>query len=214
MVLVSYGKTGFYTVLEAYGEGVVTAGDMEFVADGLKRNDDDISFVLCDGITGVDDGVLVCVKSLREIVISDSVTHITVSEKLGKSFKKNKTVVRGSYDGYAMQFAKEQGLTFLHRDILIGEYEGAHESCTITLIFDNKGKPYIRENYFSTGSNAGNYGGGDIFHELQGDFYMNLTANDVADVCSAELYETVAGSETLKSFMAVAKEKGFVKCKF
>ena len=120
-------------LLEVRGAGVLGIEDIPKIREyGEEWTKQFTSLSIASGITGIEKGFL-------------------------DSFK-NVSLIRGEYNTFAEEFAKANGLRFLHCDILVAEDndEARHEKDEITLRFHPDARPDILHDIYGTGSSAGN----------------------------------------------------------
>ena len=166
-----------------------------------------LSFYIYDGVTGMGCGCLDYFHSLKELRIADSVTDIAVSQELEAILKKNRTVIRGSFDSYAERFSVKYSLPFLHDDIEIGRSRNEYESYIITLRFHADGRPYIYQNCITGGISPGCSGGAEKDIPLPMNFYRKMTAEDIADLCTGNCYSAICSCGKLKKFLKKASRR-------
>ncbi len=197
-------------LLEVEGEGALCKEDAEAWPTS-DRNWQSEYNVLCvkEGITGLCEGYLESFPKIGCLILSRTVGFIDTSPELDKRLCKNKVLIRGEYDTYAEEFAREKGLKFLHCDIHLADddIEIAHEHDIITLRFHEKGAPDIHYNCFTPGSSAGSYGGGEYCRELPKDFYVGCSIEQFADNFPERLREQLLGNEMLRRFLTAANKR-------
>ena len=209
-----------------YGVHVYGASENPVTVEAVERWGDDSDMTnpyggyleFGDKIQYVEAGVLDCFPTLRMVGIGKDVKNIAVTDKTLKLFKENGVIVSGFFGGYAEEFARQYGLSFLHNDFRIGgggDYTSPAGSDVITLILHKIGNPYIMQSNFCQGSSAGNSGGGDIEVTLRRDFWRNMTQKDIADLCWGNCRDAIMKNQDLASFLKGAKKNGgyFVKFK-
>ena len=206
---------------EAFGEGIINEENFEGCLDRFYEEyrqqfsgePRDVSFNIRDtfliglgyGYTGIDTAYLERMEKLKELILPNSITEIEMSEKLGRILSENNTLIRGSFDSFAERFASENGLNFRPSDLVFAsrEFAPAHETTTYTLIFRRDGSVSIEQNVSSPGSSAGNCFGGTFYKDLPYDFWMTMTAEDVASVCGGEC---VIKAGRMAAFIEKAKQ--------
>ena len=207
-MLVSSTCYGFYKGYSAYGEGEVCIKDREYYKKEEFENKD-ISFILNSGVTGVEDGFFDIFAGLKEIIIPDTVTHIGVTDVTLGILRKNKALIRGTFDSYAEEFARKYGFEFLHSDIeiaCVGDYF-EYGADIITMCFSINGEPYIHQDSRCQGSSAGSTGGGEVSLSIPKDFYLTHNEKDIADMCWGSCYDKILNSTKLKVFLEKARSR-------
>lgn len=170
----------------------------------------------CDyGFTSIDTAFLEKLTTLKELILPDSITVITMTPKLEKILKQNNTLIRGTFDSFAEKFAAENGLNFRHSDMFLAsyEFEPIHEITSLTLQFDRDGSARIEESVSSPGSSAGNTFGGTFYHELDRDFFLHKSAEDIADMFGKSLHKELLENGRLADFLEKAKTHKLYKGK-
>ena len=210
-MLVSGDYCRFYRGISAYGEGRLRISDNVYYTEkDFQQNREPVSFILMDGVTEVEAGFFTMFPTLAQLVVADTVTKIGVTESDLALFRKNRVVIRGSFDGYGDRFARKYGLPFLHGDLELaraGDYF-EHGVDIITLCFAPDGRPFLNQDCRCQGSSAGNTGGGEVNVDLRRDFYKRQTADDLADLCWGSCRGKVRESKALKTFLEKAKARG------
>ena len=170
---------------------------------------DSSAFGYC--IHAIDTAFLEKLKTLKELILPDAVTHIDMTPELERILKENDTLIRGRFDSYAERFATENGLHFRPADYLFASYmyEPVQESTDLTLVFMRNGNVKIVERVSSPGSSAGNTFGGCFEHPLKKDLYLTQTAEDIAQGFRGAIYDEVINDGRLAAFLEKAKEHGY-----
>ena len=195
--------------LELYGEGVVREGEFTYTLDrvleefGREVNSGgprDISLKIVNEVqeqfTAIDTAYLERLETLSELILPDSITAIDLTPKLSEIFKKNNTLIRGSFDSFAEQFAAENGLRFRPADLWLGSFTDSHfETDSQTLVIARDGSVRIKIEVSSPGSSGGNTFGGTFFRDLDRFFFRTMTAEDVIK----DYKDTDIGREILKN---------------
>ena len=212
-ILVSNTYCRFYRGIDAYGEGPLYVKDIEYHREEDFRKDrEPVSFILSPGVTTVEAGFFDIFLTIAQLVVSDTVKRIDMSERSVKLFRDNHVTVRAAFDSYGEAFARKYGLHFLHEDIELtrhGDYF-EHGIDIITLCFRPDGSPFIHQDCRCQGSSAGSTGGGEVSLDLKQDFYKTLSQKDIADMVWGSCYSGVLGSEALRVFLEKArKRKGY-----
>ncbi len=158
-----------------------------------------------DGITEVKKGFLESFVMLRELVIDSTVKNIEMTEELRKLLKKNCVIIRGCYGTYAEEFAQENGLTFIHKDIYLGirRNEEHSESRTITLHFDESGQMSLLYEDFCQGISAGNTMGGEFTRDLPEQFHKDCSLEEFADMMPGAYFEQIMKNKELEAFLDI-----------
>ena len=212
-ILVTNTYSRFYWGIDAFGEGPLHVKDIEYHTEAdFRKNREPVSFILSPGVTTVEAGFFDIFITLAELVVSDTVTRIDMSEKSVKLFRKNRVTVRAAFDSYGEAFAKKYGLAFLHEDIELTRHGDYFERGIdiITLCFAPDGSPFLHQDCRCQGSSAGSTGGGEVDLDLKGDFYQKLSQEDIAGMCWGSCYEGILKSEKLRVFLEKAKaRKGY-----
>ena len=146
-----FHKDDYDIVIEAWGDGTLPQKNVnrlieirkEYVAE-CRANPVSISLQLnnCNaGFTDIAPKFLEQIDELRELILPDTVTKLHMTPKLERIFQRNKTLIRGSFDSFAEQFAHEHGLRFRPADFEFYEdyCELGHETTTRKLKFRRDG---------------------------------------------------------------------------
>jgi hypothetical protein len=207
---VKYDHHGFYECMAVSEEGF--CGEMMLSQNEKEKlgaeDAEPFSFYIYDGVTGMGYGCLDYFHGLKELCIADSVIEIGVSPELEAIMKKNRTLIRGSFDSYAEKFAKQYGLPFLHSDFEIGSVKTDYEANIISLRFHSDGRPYIYQNCITGGISPGCNGGCEKRIDLPMKFYREMSAENIADQCWAGCYSSVKSSKKLAAFLRKAAQRG------
>ena len=198
-------------LLEVEGEGVLCLEDTK--VSPVPGDDDWASeyntLSITEGIRGIEEGYLDFFSNIDCLIFSRSVSSVAVTEELKKKYRKNKVLIRGEYDTYAEDLAKELGLKFLHCDIHIADddIEKYHEHDIITLRFHPEGLPDIHYNCFTPGSSAGSYGGGEVVNELAEGFYVGYTIEKFAANFPERLQKQILSNDMLRRFLKISNDR-------
>ena len=167
------------------------------------------------GFTSIDPAFLEKLDTLKELILPDSITEIKMTPKLEKLLKGNSVLIRGSFDSFSEKFAADNGLNFRHRDMFLASYEfaPAHETTSLTLQFDRDGSARIEESVSSPGSSASHCFGGTFYHELDRDFFLHKSAEDIADMFGKSLHKELIENGRLADFLEKAKTHKLFKGK-
>ena len=182
-----FHKDDYDIVIEAWGDGTLPQKKVnrlieirkEYVAE-CRANPVSISLQLnnCNaGFTDIAPKFLEQIDELRELILPDTVTKLNMTPKLEHILKRNKTLIRGSFDSFAEQFAHEHGLRFRPADFDFYEdyCKLGHETTTRKMKFRRDGSIYFRTESWSPGSSAGNTFGGYHDTELPHHFFQTMT---------------------------------------
>lgn len=171
-------------LLEVTGTGVLHKDDIDKLCEYGERWAEQFNALsISAGITGIENGFL---DDFRNVAL-----------------------IRGEYDTFAEELAKETGLPFLHCDIPLAEDcdEVHHERDEITLRFHADGKPDILHDVYSAGSSSGSYGGGHVVNELPEDFYVGCTVQRFAENFPERLRDRITSNEMLRRFLEAANSR-------
>lgn len=217
--------------LEAWGRGEISEKALgisldEIFAEYAKEKGGcpaDISLFIQDtlaygydyGFTSIDTAFLEKLDTLKELILPDSITEIKMTPKLEKLLKGNDVLIRGAFDSFAEKFAADNDLHFRHCDFFFAGYtfEPASETTSLTLQFLRDGSAQIEENVSSPGSSAGNCFGGKFYHELDREFFLHKSAEDIADLFGKGLHDAMLENGRLAAFLEKAKTHKLYKGK-
>ncbi|MBR1808607.1 MAG: hypothetical protein IJ776_04400 [Paludibacteraceae bacterium] len=122
---------------------------------------------------------------LKCIGLPPGLTDIGLTSGLLAFLQTNRPCVKGWRGTFSERFARNFSLPFRHADIEIGwrRVEEPYPSNTcLTLRFDDSDdRPYLEFNEFSSGSSAGNNGGGVYCKDLPADFLKTETLLSFAE---------------------------------
>ncbi len=197
-------------LLEVKGTGPLCLEDAQvFPDEGEDWAGEYDTLSVTEGITELGEGYLEAFPGIQSLILSRTVRSVATTSALDKRLLKNKVLVRGEYDTYAEDFAREKGLRFLHCDIPLGEDvdEKHHERDVITLRFHPKDAPDIHHNIFSPGSSAGSFGGGEVASALPRDFCVGCTPEQFADCFPEDLREQLLANDMLRRFLEAANRR-------
>lgn len=209
--------------LEAFGGGTVceeTLGSPDKKYEAYREQfacePEDVSLKITDThatgldywFTGIDTAYLERIDKLKELILPDTITVIEMTDKLSGILKDNNTLIRGSLDSFAERFAEENGLNFRPSDFVIGrnEFEPAHEITVVSILFRRDGSVVAESDVSSTGSSAGNSFGGTFTKEIPGDFWINMTAEELVEKYSISCRRAILESGRLAAFIDKAKD--------
>lgn len=195
----------------AEGEGLLCISDMDDNKDSHRLTDPrGITFEIEEGVTEVEEGFFDMFPYLTRIILPNSMKRVNVSEKTREIFHRCGVLICGNFDSYAETFAKEQGLTFMHKDIELaraGDYSD-HGVDVVTLRFLVSGAVILKQESFCPGISAGNNGGGETSDQLKANFYKTMSRGDIADMCWGTVSGKVRKSAELEKFLKKAIAKG------
>ena len=199
-----YRKYGF----DAYGDKILKKEHMSYWMNDEQRVDPrGIALGLDKEIEEVEPDFFDLLPTINSIWIYNPECKIHMTEKTVKLFQKNAVILRGVYDSMSEKLAREYNLRFLHLDVelcSIGDYF-EHGVDIITLRFRPDGSPFIHQDCRCQGISAGNTGGGEVSFDLPKDFYLSMTAEEIADKCWHT--KLINEKDVLANFMEKAKEK-------
>jgi len=158
---------------------------------------------LKDGITEVKKGFFESFSNLKMIILDKSIGNIEMTDELRKMLKDNSVIIRGNYDTYAEEFAAENGLLFIHKDIYLGirHNEEYCESRTITLHFDESNQMSLLYEDFCQGISAGNTMGGEFTRDMPEEFRRGCTINEFADMMPEAYFDQIMKNKELEEFL-------------
>ena len=194
--------------LEVCGQGKVCQEDLLVrPAPGKKWMEEFTTIHLKKGITDVGAGFLEAFTAMHTLIIHYTVKSIALTPALQALFKRNRVVVRGWYDSYGERFARENGLKFIHADILVGwAHDEEHYTNTrLEIRFDDAGKPYRFYDDICPGISAGNNGGGTYTRELDEDFYVGETLESFAEWLKCFSHD-ILKNEDLRYYLETANK--------
>ncbi len=142
-----------------------------------------------------------------ELILPDSITGIDVTPGLERILKDNNTLIRGTFDSFAERFAEENGLRFRHSDFTFVEYffEPAQESTSLIMRFLRDGNVRVEEKISSPGASSSHTFGGSFYHDLSRDFFMDKTAEQVAEMFGSRLQVAILENGKLADFIGKAR---------
>lgn len=168
--------------MEIEGTGVIGKADMMRYKE-LHRDLTLSRICFCNGITEIQAGYIEEFKNLKTLCIGYTVKDIEITDELLGLLVGNGVNIKGWYDSFGERFAKRYSLKFSHADIYIGWYcnDDYDMRSKLTIRFDDNGKPYREYDEYTSGISAGSNGGGVYTRELDEDFYVGMTLNDMAE---------------------------------
>ncbi|MBP5312526.1 MAG: hypothetical protein J6112_06825 [Clostridia bacterium] len=191
-------------LLEVEGEGILTKEDTEvWPSSGKNWGGKYNELCIKEGITGLGEGYLEYFRKINCLILSRTVEAVATDAELDKRLQKNKVLIRGEYDTFAEEFAREKKLNFLHCDIHLAddEFKERYEHDIITLRFHLKGDADIHYNCFTPGSSAGSYGGGEYAKKLPKDFYVGCTLEQFAGNFPERIRDQLLANDMLRRFL-------------
>ena len=191
---------------KAYGGKILHADEKDYKL--LTRRN--VWFQLDDDIKRVEKGFLECIPHLEELAIGLSVEEIGVSPEADKLMHHNHVIIRGDFDTYAEEFAKQHHLGFVPMDFEItrnGDVDTKYGLDILTIEFYTK-EVNLRMDNFCPGSSAGNYGGGTIDKKIPVNFYKDPDAiTKIAELSWRSFSDGIRNSDRLKNFVEKARKK-------
>ena len=212
-VIVSSGycKIGF----DAYGGKFMEKADMaHWVGSPDMEDPRGVCFQLDEEIEEVEPGFFEMLPTICELRIYNPKCRLYPTDAELELFRRNDVVIRGAFGGAAEKLARKYGLRFLHREMVLGRsgnYFSDQGIDIITLRFYDNGDAYINQDCRCQGSSAGSIGGGEIDFDLPKDWYLNMSAEDVAGECWGTCYEAILKNGVLAGLIKKARaKKGFL----
>ncbi len=197
-------------LLEVEGEGDLCREDTDVfpATDGDWAKEYDVLDVK-EGFTALREGFLDAFPDISCLILARTVESVATTPEIDKRLRKNKVLIRGEYDTFAEEFAREKGLKFLHCDIHLADDndETHHEFDIITLRFHPNGSADIHYNCFTPGSSAGSYGGGEVANKLPRNFYSGCDLEAFADHFPERLREQLLSNGMLGRFLEAANRR-------
>lgn len=205
-----YRKYGF----DAYGGKHLQKSDMDYWMNNPQRTDPGgICFELGEEVEDVEADFFELLPTLNELWILNPKCHIYMTDATVALFKKNNVLIRGKFGSSAEELARAYKLRFLHVDMELARAGDYYERGMdiITLCFYNDGSAYIHQDCKCQGISAGNTGGGEVRFNLPKDFYLDMSAEDIAGMCWGRCYKPILAKGVLSSLIKKAKsKKGFM----
>ena len=203
-----YRKYGF----DVSGGAELKKEHMSFWMNLPERTDPrGVCLELAEEVQEVEQGFFELLPTISELRILGKECRIWMDDATEELFHKNDVLIRGEFGSCAEKFAKEQGLRFLHLDTLLarsGDYF-EYGVMTIELCFYSDGSCCIHQDEKCQGSSAGSSGGGEMDVSLPKDFYLTMSAKEVAEMCWCT--NKIISNGILAGLMAKAKaKKGFL----
>lgn len=203
--------------LNAYGDPVLTKKDFAYWADRPELTDPaGVVLGLDEEVEIVEEDVFDLLPTLSSLWIENPRCRLPMTEKIVQLFQKNNVLLRGTYDSAAEKLARKYHLRFLPLDVklaAVGDYFERGRD-VITLCFRMDGSVYIHEDCMTQGISAGSMGGGETSFDLPKDFYLKMTAEEIADQCWGRCYSAILENGTLASFIKKAQKKNGILLDF
>lgn len=206
-----YRKNGF----DAYGGTYLQKSDMAHWMHSPARTDPGgVCLELGEEVEDVEPGFFALLPTIDELWILHPACRVTLTAADAALFRRNNVLVRGAFHTAAERFAQTYRLRFLHIDTVLaraGDYFEYGVNIA-TLRFYDDGSAYMHQDCRCQGSSAGSTGGGEISFDLPKDFYVSMSAEDVADICWGCFYGPMLQKGVLADLMNKAKAKnGFLQ---
>lgn len=205
IISLGYRKNGF----DAYGGTILRKEDMTYWTNREERTDPEgVALGLDEKIREVEEGFFELLPTISEIWIQGSKCNLHLEDKTVKLFQDNNVILRGRYNTDAEKLARQYNLRFLHLDVELGRWgdyfdRGADQ---ITLRFRSSGTAYIHQDSMCQGSAPGWTGGGEVSFDLPNDFYLKMSAEEIAEKCWHS--NGILENGILASFLDKAIKKG------
>lgn len=201
MILASIQENGFC----AYGDHILKKEHLIRRMDAPElTNLRNITFIMNPEIQEVEDGFFTLLPKIKKLVIKNPECKIRLDSETISLFRKNDVLICGVFDGIAEKIAREQGLKFLHTEILLsacGELDSPHGCETKALCFRDNGEAYIRIT-----ENSRSFGG-ELQHDLPTDFYWH-DIDYFAQEWGGRFADDIKQNEELMVLLRRAKNKG------
>jgi hypothetical protein len=164
-------------------------------------------------IREVESGFFQLLPTISEIWIENPNCQIAMDEPTERLLRNNNVLFRGTYGSAAEKLARKYQLRFLHLDLNLAKTGNYFESGSyrLTLRLRPDGSACIHEDCQSQGISASSMGGGESSFDLPRDFYLTMSAQQIAERCWGIFYDRMLENGILASFMEKAgKKKGFL----
>lgn len=204
IVSAGFRKRGF----DAYGGKVLKASDFSYWSEERLADPAGVALGIDEEIEVVELGVFDILPTLYQLWIKNPKCKIYMSEDNIAMFQRNNVMIRGKYGTGAENFARQYRLQFLPLDVELacsGDYYDRGVDI-VTLRFYDDGSAYIHQDCRCQGISAGSVGGGEVSFDLPNDFYLTMTADELADKCW--LSGLIKKNGVLASAMKKAKANG------
>ena len=187
----------------------VCAGDLD-TSPGTMNPGSYKTLVIEDSVCEVEKGFIESFPKLRDLIVEGDIQPIPLTPELEGLLKRNKVIVRGSFNSAAEKLAVRLGLPFFHKNLFVAKYyeERRYETTTLMLCFQVGEAPFIWEDVVCPGISAGNNGGGTLRHDLPADFYKGGSIEDFAGHFGPVYTEGILRNEALAAFLKEADRRG------
>ena len=220
--------------LFAFGEGILCEKDLQdyhkpdTIFDEYRQENDcfpkEISLLFRDtlargmeyGFTGVDPAFLVKLKTLKELILPDSIEQIDMTPELHRLLRANDTLIRGTFGSYAEIFANSYGVHFRPMDLVFAEHNLGRnadgEGTKLTLMFKRDGSVLIKEEIYSSVPSRGSVLNASNEYPLNKDFYESQTLEQITEpFAGREIHNEIISNGKLSDFISKAKEHKYYK---
>ena len=182
----------------------------DITSSGLKP-EEYYTLVITGDISEVKPGFIESFPNLQDLIVEADLKKIECTPELEALLKKNKVVLRGSFNSPAEKLANKFGLRFIHKNIFLAVYinKEYHESSELSLCFQEGEPPFFWRDDKTQGISAGNTGGGTVRTDLDEDFYVGCeTAEAFADkIVGRAFEEDTRNNKDLDAFLAEANRR-------
>lgn len=187
----------------------VCAGDLD-VNPGKLNPKEFKTLVIEKSVCDVKKGFIESFPNLMDLIAEADIPSIPVTPELESLLKRNKVIVRGTFNSAAEKLANKLGLTFIHKNITVARhYDEQHsERTTLTLSFQKGESPFIWEDVVCPGWAASNNGGGTLRHDLPKDFYKGGSIEDFSNHFGSRYTESILKNAELTAFLKEAARRG------
>ena len=187
----------------------VCAGDLD-VSPGKLVPGAYKTLVIEKSVCAVEKGFIEAFIHLKDLIVEADLKRIPVTPELENLLRRNKVIVRGTFNSAAEKLADSLGLTFIHKNITVARhYFEAHcENSVLTLSFQEGEDPFIWEDITSPGISAGNNGGGTLRRDLPKDFYKGGSIEEFSEHFGSCYTKKILANEELIAFLKEADRRG------